>query len=150
MLRDIFTDKWILGGITLLIIIAGACYFWYQHSLADDRKAAAETAEFARQWERNRQAKQKAAKAETRETKAPAENTSAEAPIHPELPQIGEIVDGRIFLGTEPLHQNSWHSSVCVLPHKMKSYHRMVSAPILNCQKGSDLLHGHAKTLYLS
>ena len=42
MYRDFLTNKWILGSIALLIIIAGGCYFWYQHSLVDDRKAAAD------------------------------------------------------------------------------------------------------------
>ncbi len=74
MLRDIFTNKWILGGITLLIIIVGGCYLWYQHTLAADRKAAAETAEFVRQWE-----KQKAVKAETTSTQAPAESNTLTA-----------------------------------------------------------------------
>lgn len=50
MYLDIFTNKWILGGIALIIIVSSGCYFWYQHSLAADRKAAAETAEFGRQW----------------------------------------------------------------------------------------------------
>ena len=56
MLRDIFTNKFILGSITLLIIIAGGCYFWYQYTTAQYEKQAAETAEFARQWEINRKA----------------------------------------------------------------------------------------------
>lgn len=42
MYRDFLINKWIIGGVLLLIIIAGGCYFWYQHSLADDRKAAAD------------------------------------------------------------------------------------------------------------
>ena len=51
MTRDIIPIKWIFGAIALLIIVAGACYLWYQHSLADERKAAAEATELARQWE---------------------------------------------------------------------------------------------------
>ncbi|MDE0313851.1 MAG: hypothetical protein OXM61_03035 [Candidatus Poribacteria bacterium] len=82
MLRDIFTNKWIIGGILLLIIIAGGCYFWYQHSLADDRKAAADGAEYARRLE-NQKAKQKAAtETETTSTQAPAENNTAEKPVN--------------------------------------------------------------------
>ena len=81
MVRNIFTDKWIIGGVLLLIIIAGGCYFWYQHSLADDRKAAAETAEYARQLE-NQKAKQEAATAETESTQAPAKSTTPTAEKH--------------------------------------------------------------------
>lgn len=78
MLRDIFTHKWILGGIALLIIIAGGCYFWYQYTTAPYEKVAAETSEYARQWEKEQKA---AAKPVTTDvTKAPAENgdTTAE------------------------------------------------------------------------
>ena len=46
-----FYTKWIIGGILLLIIIAGACYLWYQHDTAPYRQEAAETAKFAREWE---------------------------------------------------------------------------------------------------
>lgn len=102
MLRDIITNKWILGSFALLIIIAGGCYVWYQLELTPYREQAALAEAMRRQWE-DQKAKQKASReTETTSTRAPAENTSAEAPIHPELPQIGEIVDGRIFLGTEP------------------------------------------------
>jgi hypothetical protein len=73
MIRDIFTNKWILGGFALLIIIAGGCYLWYQHTTAQYEKQAAETAAFARQWEINRKA---AAKTVTKDvTKVPAENS---------------------------------------------------------------------------
>ena len=75
---DFRTNKWIIGGVLLLIIIAGGCYFWYQHSLADDRKAAADAAEYARRLE-NQKAKQEAAtETKTTLTKAPAENNTAE------------------------------------------------------------------------
>jgi len=59
MLRDIFKNKWILGGIALLIIIAGGCYFYYQYTIAQYEKQAAETAEFARQWKINQESKTK-------------------------------------------------------------------------------------------
>ena len=84
MLRDIFTNRWILGAIAMLIIIAGGCYFWYEHSLANERKAAADAAAFARQWEINQKTQQKSSAAETTSTEAPAENSTsptAEKPI---------------------------------------------------------------------
>ncbi len=51
MYRYIFTNKWFLGGIGFLIIFAVACVLWYQHDIADERKAAAEAEEMLRQSE---------------------------------------------------------------------------------------------------
>ena len=56
MTRDITPIKWIIGAIALLIIVAGACYFWYQHSLADERKAAADALKLLRQREATQKA----------------------------------------------------------------------------------------------
>ncbi|MDE0088511.1 MAG: hypothetical protein OXU23_22500 [Candidatus Poribacteria bacterium] len=82
MSRDFLTNKWIIGSFLLLIIIAGGCYFWYQHSLTADRKAAADAAEYARQWEKQK-AKAKSNTAETTSTQAPAEsNTPQNAEKH--------------------------------------------------------------------
>lgn len=79
MYRDFLTNKWIIGGFLLLIIIAGGCYFWYQHSLTDDRKAAADAAEYARRLE-NQKAKQEAAtETETTSTQSPADSTTPTA-----------------------------------------------------------------------
>ena len=79
MFRDIFTNKWILGGFLLLIIIASGCYLWYQHSLAADRKAAADAEKLLRQSEIERQAGAKSnTETETTSTQGPAENNTAE------------------------------------------------------------------------
>lgn len=51
MFHDLFSNKWILGGISLLMIIAGVCYFWDQHTRAQYEREAAETADVVRQWE---------------------------------------------------------------------------------------------------
>ncbi len=83
MYRDFLTNKWIIGSFLLLIIIAGGCYFWYQHSLTADRKAAAETQQLLRQSEIERKAKAKSNTAETTSTQAPAEsNTPQNAEKH--------------------------------------------------------------------
>ena len=84
MLRDIFTNRWILGSIALLIIIAGGCYFWYQHQLATYEKQAAEFVScqaevFPRQWEKNQKAKPKA----TTETEQAAEKAPVESDTPP-------------------------------------------------------------------
>ena len=60
MIRDILTNRWILGGIGFLILIAGGCFFWYEYTTSQYEKAAAETEAFARQWEKNQKAKPKA------------------------------------------------------------------------------------------
>ena len=48
MIRDIITNKWFIGAIALLIIIAGACYLWYQYDTAPYRQEAAESAKLLR------------------------------------------------------------------------------------------------------
>ncbi len=58
MIRDIFTNKWILGGIAFLIIIAGACLFWDQYTRWEYAKGTAKLEEFVRQWQKDQQAKQ--------------------------------------------------------------------------------------------
>lgn len=56
MIRDIITNKWFIGPIALLIIFAGACYLWYQHDTAPDRKAAADALKLLRQHEATQKA----------------------------------------------------------------------------------------------
>ena len=51
MYRDILTNKWVLGGIGFLIVLSVACYFWYQHDTAGERRAADESEELLRQSE---------------------------------------------------------------------------------------------------
>ena len=72
MIKNIYT-RWIFGGIALLIIVAGGCYLWYQHTTAQYEKQAAELAEYERQW---RQPYKAAVNTVTKdETKAPADST---------------------------------------------------------------------------
>ncbi|RKU36349.1 hypothetical protein C6496_13915 [Candidatus Poribacteria bacterium] len=51
MFRDFLTNKWVLGGIGFLILLSVACVLWYQHDIADEKKAAAEAEELLRQSE---------------------------------------------------------------------------------------------------
>ncbi len=51
MFREVFFNKWILGGYALVILFGIGCYFWYQHQLAPYKRSSAETAEAARKWE---------------------------------------------------------------------------------------------------
>ena len=72
MTRDITPIKWIIGAITLLIIIAGACVLWYRYDTASDRKAAADAAKLLRQ----REATQKASNKSEVEQEDPAQSES--------------------------------------------------------------------------
>ncbi len=56
MVRDIFTNKWVIGSIALLIVIIFGCVSWYRYDIAPYKKEAAESAEAARQWEADRKA----------------------------------------------------------------------------------------------
>ena len=102
MVRDIITNKWILGGILLLIIIACGCYFWYNYTLAPYREQAAKTEEVARKWKLTQKAISKSESEQTTD-QTPTDSTvpTEEKPSSPETLQIGDIVDGRIYLGTE-------------------------------------------------
>jgi len=51
MFREVFFNKWILGGYALVILFGIGCYFWHQHQLAPYRRDAAETTEVARKRE---------------------------------------------------------------------------------------------------
>ncbi len=91
MTRDIITNKWFIGAIALLIIIAGACYLWYQHDTAPYRQEAAETAKLLRQ----REATQKAVNNEAEQAAdvTPVESTTptAEKPITEMTDEVLEI-----------------------------------------------------------
>lgn len=49
MYRDIFTNKWVLGGVGFLIVLSVACVWWYEHDIAPHRKAAADAEKLLRQ-----------------------------------------------------------------------------------------------------
>ncbi len=49
MIRDFFTNKWIIGGIAVLCIVTASCYFWYQHEITPYKREDAKTDELFRQ-----------------------------------------------------------------------------------------------------
>ncbi len=51
MLRDYFTNRWIIGAFCFLIVFGIACYFYYQHELAPYEQLAEDNAELRRQAE---------------------------------------------------------------------------------------------------
>ena len=101
MIRYILTNKWIIGSAFLLLIVAAGCIWYYQHTTAHDREQAAKADKRLQQWKAERTPKP-TINADQESTQTPAETTTstAEKPSSPEL-QIGDIVDGRIYLGTE-------------------------------------------------
>ncbi len=56
MLREYFTNRWVIGGFLFLIVFGIACYFWYQHELAPYKQPEVESAELLRQSERAQKA----------------------------------------------------------------------------------------------
>ena len=106
MLRDFFTNKWFIGGITFLIVFTGACFLWYRHDTAADRKSAAEAEKLLRQWAEKKAAPddkiEQAADITSTESETQTENTAEVTEYKGRLLRPGDIVDGRIFLGTEP------------------------------------------------
>ncbi len=103
MVRDIITDKWILGSILLLIIFACVCYFWYQYTLEPYREQAAKTEEVDRKWKLTQKARS------TNESQQAADQTPTDGTVptgekssSPKQLQVGDMVDGRIYLGKGP------------------------------------------------
>jgi len=101
MIRGFYT-KWIIGGILLLIIIAGACYLWYQHDTAPYKQEAAETAEFAREWE----ATQKAS------TKNKAEQAANQASVEGTTPTTDKQSNNTIDAGNGDTTPNETHANL--------------------------------------
>ncbi len=71
MIRDIFTNKWIIGAAFGLLIVAAGCYWYYQHTTAPYKAEAEQTEEVLQEWKANK-AKTPAAKEDT-ETLSPGE-----------------------------------------------------------------------------
>ena len=90
MIRNILPYKWIIGGIVLLIIIASACYLWYQHDTAPYRQEAADAEQLLRQSETEKSEKSKVAE---QASDAPAESNTptAEKPITNEVTNDDEV-----------------------------------------------------------
>ena len=82
MVRDIFTNRWILGGLGFLIIFTGLCYIWYQHTTAPYREQAAELNERARRSEKQRTA-----------TTAKRTEPAADAPAESETPTAEKSIN---------------------------------------------------------
>lgn len=49
MLRDIWTNKWFIGGFGFLIVFAVLCYFWFQHDIASFQQQLSATGDIVLQ-----------------------------------------------------------------------------------------------------
>lgn len=117
MLRYFLMNKWVLGGVGFLILLSVACVWWYQHDIADEKKAAAETSEFARQWEKERKA---AAKTVTKDvTKAPAESTTptAEKPVNKVTAEVENNTEAKSEQQSQSPAENAETAELRVSPH---------------------------------
>ncbi|MDE0087513.1 MAG: hypothetical protein OXU23_17455 [Candidatus Poribacteria bacterium] len=124
MFRDIFTNKWIIGGVLLLIIITCGCYFWYQHSLTANRKAAADAQQLLRQSEIERQAKVKSSTAKHAAEKAPADSITptAEKPKADATATTDTSIGGTQKAVTAAMQETDKTEEVRVSPHGFGPY----------------------------
>ncbi len=81
-MTDRFYARWIIGGIVVLLIVAGACYFWYQHDIAPYKQEAAEAEKLLRQSKKLKQVSKtgNTAQQATDVTPAESETPPAEKP----------------------------------------------------------------------
>lgn len=58
MIRDILTNKWIIGAPLLLLIFATGCVWFYQHTTAPYKAEAEETDKLLQQWKTEKETHQ--------------------------------------------------------------------------------------------
>lgn len=79
MKRYITTSNWFFGGIVCLLITAGLCYLWYNHSIEPYKQAASELTQQVRQSENTQRADtnviEQAADVPVTKTKEPRKTT---------------------------------------------------------------------------
>jgi uncharacterized protein YpmB len=80
MMRGNFIGKWILGSTICLLIVAGACYLWYNHSIAPYEKEAAETAKAVSEWKKSQKVNTYNVTEEVTTTPAKSTPATAEKP----------------------------------------------------------------------
>ncbi len=78
MFREVFFNKWILGGYALAIVFGIGCYFWYQHQFAPNRH---DTAEVAREQVATQKAKTNNKGSQTDDVTTQKTTPSTEEPI---------------------------------------------------------------------
>ncbi len=99
MIREFITNKWFIGAIALLIIFAGACYLWYQHTTAPYRQEAAEAAKLLRQRETTQKAENNEAE---QAADAPMEGSTPTAEIPITETTTAEVRDTEAIQAQQP------------------------------------------------
>ncbi len=74
-----FYARWLIGGIVVLLIVAGACYFWYQHDIAPYKQEAAEAEKLLRQSQKSKKVSKTGDTAQQATDVTPAESSTPPA-----------------------------------------------------------------------
>lgn len=115
-----FYFRWFIGGIVVLLLVAGACYLWYHYDTAPERKAAADAEAFARQWEKNQKAKPKTTvKQATDGTPAEGDTTSTAEKLTTDTTPAADKTEPS---PAETPAQNAETAEVRVSPHGFGPY----------------------------
>lgn len=81
MTHGSFIRKLMLGGIICLLIVAGACYFWYKHSIAPYEKESEQTVKTINEWKESQKVNTNNVTEEVTTTAAESRLATAEKPI---------------------------------------------------------------------
>ena len=81
MLRDIFTNKWIIGGVILLLIIACVCIWYYLYAESIHRQLLQEALDDAEAYRQSRSPKTDTSR-KTTDTAAKSNTPTAEKPVN--------------------------------------------------------------------
>ena len=124
MSRDILTNKWVLGGVSFLIVLSVACVLWYQHDTADERKAAAEAEELLRQSEAAKKVSDTDGETEQAADVAPAESETptAEKPVNKNTAEVGNNTEAETQQQSETPSETETVSEARVSPYGFGPY----------------------------
>ncbi len=80
MIRDILTNKWIIGAVFILLIVITGCILYYQQTTQADKQAVEQADKLLQQWKANKADKAKPTTTVDKEvTPTPAESTTTTA-----------------------------------------------------------------------
>lgn len=124
MYRDIFTNKWIIGGIVFLIMFAVVCVLWYRYDTAFDRQAAADSEKELRQLqlpEVTQESVYQTGQMETVQNKVSIENKPDPSNREVDQDVVLKDVDSESFSSESPLTAEN-AEDVRVSPHGFGPY----------------------------
>ncbi|RKU25411.1 hypothetical protein C6499_14935 [Candidatus Poribacteria bacterium] len=140
-MMDKFWTRWVVGGIVMLLIVAGACYLWYHYDTAPYRREAAKTEAFARQWEKDQKAQQK----RSTETEQATDGTPVESDTQSAVKPINKITGAETDTSTDETTnpvtatpQKTDNAEVRVSPHGFGPYPEVPEGAPLNPFHGNE------------